>query len=129
MTSDNFTPPRDPVAPAQPAGNGQLDAGPPAAPLAGEDVAARLARMEKLLEKIVDHQYQVYRERQVREFSLSDLGGAVCLVVSVVFVVGAVLSLLRTDAFLGRAWATVAFLGAIAMQGLGLTLFLLSRRK
>jgi hypothetical protein len=94
-----------------------------------DEVAASLARIEKSLDRIVDHLHHTHRVDQIREFSLSDLAGAVCVVVSAVCIIGAVLSLLRTDVRSGLAWATVAFLGAIALQGLSLALFRLSRRK
>jgi hypothetical protein len=136
METENAIQRPEQVEPAQVEGNGQktaegsmcaADDRPMSAK--GGDIAASLARIEKALNRIVDHLYLTQREEQVREFSLRHLAGALCTVVSVVFIVVAILSLLRTDAFLARAWATVAFLGAIAMQGLSLTLYRLWQRR
>lgn len=96
---------------------------------ADERLAASLARIEKSLDQIVDHLHHTHRVDQIREFSLSDLAGSLCVVISAVCIIGGVLSLLRVDTRSALAWATVAFLGAIAMQGLSLALFRLSRRK
>lgn len=93
------------------------------------DLASRLGRIEKLLERVVDHLYQAQREEQIREFSLLHLAGALCLVLSIVFIIGAVLALLQKNLSVGLAWATIGFLGAISMQGLSLVLTAMSRRK
>ncbi len=88
-----------------------------------------LTRIEKTLDRIGDHLQQAERLEHVREFSLLDLTGSLFLVVAIVFVIAAVLALLQANANLGRGWAAVALLGSIAMQGLSLTMFTLSRRK
>lgn len=94
---------------------------------AERDAAASLSRIEKSLERIAEHLQMAQRESQIREYSLAHLFGALCLVVAFAAVLGAVLALLQTQT--NFRWATIALLGAIALQGLALTLFTITRRK
>lgn len=100
-----------------------------AATVQGEEAVASLKRIEKTLERMADYQIHSQRVEQMREFSLLDLAGSLCVVVAAVLIIAALLSLLRTDAYLGRAWATVALLGAIAMEGLSMAISRSARRK
>jgi hypothetical protein len=88
------------------------------------DDPARLARIE--LERVVEHLYQVRREEQAREFGLMEIFAALALVIAIGAMLGAVLALLKTQ--VDRGLAALSLLGAIAMQGLALTLFMLRRR-
>jgi hypothetical protein len=95
-------------------------------PAEAADDPARLARIERLLERVVEHLYQVRREEQAREFGLMEIFAALALVIAIGAMLGAVLALLKTQ--VDRGLAALSLLGAIAMQGLALTLFMLRRR-
>jgi hypothetical protein len=86
----------------------------------------RLARIEGLLERIVEHMYQVRREEQTREFGLADLFAALAQVIAIAAILGAMLALLKTRP--DRGLAHLSLMGALAMQGLAMTLFMLKRR-
>jgi len=98
----------------------------PARPTEPENEAASLARIERLLEGVIEHLYQVRREEQAREFGLMDIFAALAQVIAIGALLGAVLALLKTQQ--DRALAALCLLGTIAMQGLALTLFTLRRR-
>ncbi len=98
----------------------------PARPAEAADDAARLARIEQLLERVVEHLYQVRREEQAREFGLTDILAALAQVIAIGAMLGAVLALLKTQ--VDRGLAALCLLGAIATQGLAFTLFTLRRR-
>jgi uncharacterized membrane protein len=105
------------------------ESGQPAESRRGDEVdeaAATLGRIERHLERIVEHMYQVQREEQTREFGLSDIFAALAQVIAIAAILGAVLALLKTP--VDRGLAALSLLGAIALQGLALTLFLLKRR-
>ncbi len=70
--------------------------------------------------------YHVERERQAREYGLADIFAALAQVIALACVLGAILSLLKTQ--VDRGLAHLSLMGAIAMQGLALTLFVLKRR-
>lgn len=91
-----------------------------------EDSAARLGRIERLVEQVVEHLHQVRREEQAREFGLLEIFGALAQVIAIGAMLGAVLALLKTQE--DRGLAALCLLGAIAMQGLALTLFTVRRR-
>ena len=99
---------------------------PSKSPEKGED-AARFARIERLLERIVEHMYQVRREEQTREFGLGDIFAALAQVLAIAAMLGGVLALLKTQP--DRGLAHLSLMGAVAMQGLALTLFMLKRRR
>jgi D-glycero-D-manno-heptose 1,7-bisphosphate phosphatase len=90
------------------------------------DGTAPLARIERHLERIVEHMHQVHREEQAREFGLSDIFAALAQVIAIAAMLGAVLALLKTQ--VDRGLAALSLMGAIAMQGLALTLFMLKQR-
>ena len=98
----------------------------PARSAEAADDADRLARIERLLERVVEHLYQVRREEQAREFGLMDIFAALAQVIAIGAMLGAVLALLKTQ--VDRGLAALCLLGAIAMQGLAFTLFTLRRR-
>jgi len=91
-----------------------------------DETVAKLGRIERHLERIVEHMYQVQREKQAQEFGLSDIFAALAQVIAIAAMLGAVLALLKTQ--VDRGLAALSLLGAIAMQGLALTLFMLKRR-
>lgn len=93
----------------------------------GGDETARLARIERLLERMVEHMYQVRREEQTREFDLADIFAALAQVIAIAAILGGVLALLKTRP--DRGLAHLSLMGALAMQGLALTLFMLKRRR
>jgi len=98
----------------------------PGKPTEVEDGAARLARIERLVERVVEHLHQVRREEQTREFGLMEIFAALAQVIAIGAILGAVLALLKTEE--DRGLAALCLLGAIAMQGLALTLFTVRRR-
>ncbi len=96
-----------------------------AAPQGPQDPAAQLGRIERHLERIVEHMYQVQREQQTREFGLLDIFAALAQVLAIAALLGAVLALLKTRP--DQNLAVISLLGAIAFQGLALTLFVLKK--
>ncbi len=98
----------------------------PAGARGGED-AARLARIERHLERMVEHMYQARREEQTREFGLAEIFAALAQVIAIAAILGGVLALLKTRP--DRGLAHLSLMGAVAMQGLALTLFMLKRRR
>jgi D-glycero-D-manno-heptose 1,7-bisphosphate phosphatase len=106
--------------PGQP-GDGSLECG-----RAAPDGPAQLARIERHLERIVEHMHQARREEETREFGLSHIFAALAQVIAIAAMLGAVLALLKTQ--VDRGLAALSLMGAIAMQGLALTLFMLKRR-
>ncbi len=110
---------------AEAARSSQRAAEDPAGSVCGSE--ARLARIERLLERIVEHLYQVRREEQAREFGLADIFAALSQVIAIAAMLGAVLALLKTQP--DKNLAALSLLGAIATQGLALTLFMLKRRR
>ena len=118
-----------PIEQAGQSGDGSSEGGlmaPERPRLAPPSEAAPLARIERHLERIVEHLYQVRREEQAREFGLSDIFAALAQVIAIAAILAAVLALLKTQ--VDRGLAALSLLGAIAMQGLALTLFVLKRR-
>jgi hypothetical protein len=114
--------------PGQP-GDGSLEGGlavPEALRAPPPNATEELARIERHLERIVEYMYQVRREEQTREFGLSHIFAALAQVISIAAMLGAVLALLKTQ--VDRGLAALSLMGAIAMQGLALTLFTLKRR-
>ncbi len=122
-----------PIEPRSGDGHGNAPAGGAAEPTDAsaadrrhEQLLAGLSRIERLLGEVVEQQQQVQREQQVREFSLADVFASLTQVVAIAAMLGAVLAMLQSPP--DRGLAALALLGAIAVQGLSLTLFMLRRK-